>query len=136
MEEQLRHTEVPCTHIPDEFTVFFYGNRVYIGKRDYPIGQCGVDVMNMDGAVIGEIVRRTADFAEAAHALLEEDTNAAAQFAQETLNAVWDVMFSLPMYRRPADGLGLYAPLDRTASCGQREVGAGADAGFECGGPI
>ena len=99
MEEQLRHTEIPYTHIPNKFTVFFYGDRVYIGKRNYPIGQCGVDVMNMDGAVIGEIVRRAADFGEAAHALLEEDTNAAAQLAQEKLNAVWDVVFSLPVYR-------------------------------------
>ena len=44
-EKQLR-IELDCTY--NQFTVFFYGDRVFAGKKDYPIGQCCVDVMNLD----------------------------------------------------------------------------------------
>lgn len=99
MDEQLENTVFPYLHIFDNFTVFFHGNRVYVGEHDYSIGQCVVDVMNMDNTIIGEIVRRVTGFSEAAHALLKENTEAAARSAQEKLNAVWEVVFSLPVYR-------------------------------------
>ena len=71
-----------CIHIPhtytyDQFTAFFYEGRVYLSDTNYPIGQCCVDVMNMDEEVLDEIDRRVEKFIPAAWALLSKKTNSA-----------------------------------------------------------
>ena len=99
MEKGLERIEIPYTYTYDQFTVFFYGDRVFIGKRDYPIGQCCVDVMNFDETILDEINLRVKAFIPAARNLLIEKTDSAADLAQEKLNAVWDLIFSLPVYR-------------------------------------
>ena len=40
MAEELVRIELDYTYTYDQFTVFFYGNQVFIGKKDYPIAQC------------------------------------------------------------------------------------------------
>ena len=97
-EEQLR-IELDYTYTYDQFTVFFYGDRVFVGKKDYPIGQCCVDVMNLDESILDEIDRRVRLFIPAARKLPTEKTDSAADFAQERLNAVWELVFALPVYR-------------------------------------
>ncbi|MCI9241251.1 DUF6076 domain-containing protein [Oscillibacter sp.] len=97
-EKQLR-IELDYTYTYDQFTVFFYGDRVFVGKKDYPIGQCCVDVMNLDEASLGEIDQRVRLFIPAAQKLLIEKTDSAAALAQERLNAVWELIFALPIYR-------------------------------------
>ncbi len=79
--------------------MFFYGDHVFIGGKEYPIGQCCVDVVNLDEVVMNEIDQRVSAFIPAALALLKEKTDSAAVLAQERLNAVWDMVFSLPVYR-------------------------------------
>lgn len=96
MEEQ---TIIPFTYTYDQFTVFFYGNHVYISGKEYPIGQGVVDILNLGESILDEIDRRVREFIPAAHALLTEKTDSAAAIAQERLNTVWDVVFSLPVYR-------------------------------------
>ena len=97
-EEQLR-IELDYTYTYDQFTVFFYGDRVFAGKKDYPIGQCCVDVMNLDESILDEIDRRVRLFIPAARKLPTEKTDSAAVLAQERLNAVWELIFALPVYR-------------------------------------
>ena len=46
-----------------------------------------------------EIDRRVDDFMSGAWTLLQEKTDSAARSAQERLNAVWDLIFDLPVYR-------------------------------------
>ena len=50
MTEQVEHSgESPIyeyTYTYDQFTVFFYGGHVYVSKKEFPIGQCVVDIMN------------------------------------------------------------------------------------------
>ena len=87
------------TYTYDQFTVFFYDNHVFIGGKEYPVGQCCVDMVNLDEAVLNEIDQRVAAFIPAAIALLNEKSDSAAALAQERLNAVWDIVFSLPVYR-------------------------------------
>ena len=87
------------TYTYDQFTVFFYGSHVYIGGKEFPIGQSVVDVMNLDESVLDEIERRAKAFVPTARNLLTEKTDSAAALAQEKLNAVWDIIFSLPVYR-------------------------------------
>ena len=95
-EERLR-IELDYTY--DQFTVFFYGDRVFAGKKDYPIGQCCVDVMNLPEPILDEIDRRVRLFIPAARKLPTEKTDSAAVLAQERLNAVWELIFALPVYR-------------------------------------
>lgn len=87
------------TYTYDQFTVFFYGDHVFVGGKEYPIGQCCVDVMNLDEAVLDKIARRVKVCISAAVDLLTKKTDSAAAFAQEKLNAVWDIIFTLPVYR-------------------------------------
>ena len=63
---------IPHTYTYDQFTTFFYDGRVYFSDTSYPIGQCCVDIANMDEEVLGEIDRRVEEFIPAARKLLME----------------------------------------------------------------
>ncbi len=99
MAEQMARIEGVYTYAFDAFTVFFYGDHVYIGGKEFPVGQCVVDVMDLDGSILDEIDQRVREFLPAAKTLLEGKTDSAAVLAQERLNAVWDLVFTLPVYR-------------------------------------
>ena len=99
MEEQVARKEIAFTYTYDQFTVFFHKDHVFVGEQDYPVGQCCVDIMNLDASVLDEIDRRVLAFIPCAEARLTEKTIQAARSAQEKLNAVWDVVFTLPVYR-------------------------------------
>lgn len=99
MAEEMERTEFEFTYTYDQFTVFFYGDRVFVGKQEYPIGQCCMDILNLDEAVFDEIARRVRELVPAARDLLTEKTDSAAALAQERLNAVWELIFALPVYR-------------------------------------
>ena len=90
---------LPYTYTYDQFTVFFYGDHIFIGGKEYPIGQCCVDVMNLNEVLLKKIARRVKVCISAAVDLLTKKTDSAAAFAQERLNAVWDLVFTLPVYR-------------------------------------
>lgn len=99
MAEAQERVEISYTYTYDQFTVFFYRDHVFVGGKEYPIGQCCVDILNLDDAVLDEINRRVKAFVPAARDLLTEKTDSAAALAQERLNAVWDIVFSLPVYQ-------------------------------------
>ena len=63
------------------------------------MGQCCVDILNLEESVLDELDQRVRDFIPAAWELLKKKTNSAAVSAQEKLNAVWDIIFALPVYR-------------------------------------
>ena len=52
MAEQVESICIPFTHTYDQFTTFFYDGRVYLSDTSYPIGQCCVDIVNMDEEVL------------------------------------------------------------------------------------
>jgi len=99
MSDQLERTYTPYSYTYDQFTVFFHSGRVYIGEKNYPVGQCCVEILNMEESVFDELDQRVREFAPAAWDLLKKKTNSAAASAQEKLNAVWDIIFTLPVYR-------------------------------------
>lgn len=99
MAEEEGRTEFEYTYTYDQFTVFFYGERVFIGKKAYPVGQRCVDILNLDDALFDEIDQRVKEFVPAAQDLLTEKTDSAAVLAQESLNAVWEFIFALSVYR-------------------------------------
>ena len=83
----------------DRFTVFFTGDTVFLDGTAFQLGQLTTDVLNLDSKVLTEIDRRVDDFMAAVWTLLQEKTDSAACSAQEQLNAVWDLVFDLPVYR-------------------------------------
>ena len=99
MAEEMARTEFEYTYTYDQFTVFFYGDRVFIGKKNYHIKQCYVGILNLDESLFDEIGQRVIDFIPAARNLLIEKTDSAAALAQERLNAVWELIFALPVYQ-------------------------------------
>lgn len=89
----------PFTYTYDQFTVFFHGDHVFVGEKEYPIGQCCVDILNLDESLFDQINQRVKEFVPAARKLLTEKTDSAAALAQKRLNAVWELIFALPVYR-------------------------------------
>ena len=86
-------------NIFDQFTVFFTGDTVFLDGTAFPLGQLTTDVLNLDSKVLTEIDRCVDDFMAAVWTLLQEKTDSAAHSTQERLNAVWDLVFELPVYR-------------------------------------
>lgn len=83
----------------DRFSAFFTPGTVYVSGKELPLGQLTTDVLNLDDAVLAGIDRRINDFMSAAAAIFTEKTDSAARSAQKKLNAVWDLVFELPLYR-------------------------------------
>ena len=83
----------------DRFSVFFTGGTVFLDGTVFPLGQLTTDVLNLNGEVLTEIDRRVNHFISVVWTLLQEKTDSAARSAQERLNAVWDLVFDLPVYR-------------------------------------
>ena len=68
------------TYTYDQFMVFFYGDHVFIGGKEYPIGQCCVDVMNLNESVLKKIARRVKVCISAAVDLLTKKTDRQDQY--------------------------------------------------------
>jgi len=83
----------------DNFSVFFSGNHIYVSGKSFPLGQISTDILNLDNSVLTEIDRRVNNFMPTVLTMLQEKTDSAAVLAQEKLNAVWDVVCELPLYR-------------------------------------
>lgn len=83
----------------DKFSVLFWGGNVTIGGKTLPLGQTVTDVLNLDGQVLTEIENRICAFQAEIREFLEQKNNGAVFLVQEKLNAVWDVIFTLPFYR-------------------------------------
>jgi hypothetical protein len=77
----------------------FWAGNVMIGGKTLPLGQTTTDILNLDGQVLTEIEKRISVFQVEIRELLEQKNNSAVFPAQEKLNAVWDVVFTLPFYR-------------------------------------
>ncbi len=83
----------------DRFSAFFTGDTVFLDGTAFPLGQLTTDVLNLDGEMLREIDRRVDDFISNVWTLLQEKTDSAARSVQEHLNAVWNLVFDLPVYR-------------------------------------
>lgn len=83
----------------DKFSILFTSDAVYVSGKAFPLGQHSTDVLNLDDNLLNEIEQRIKTFLLSASALFSEKTDSAAALAQEKLNAVWDLIFTLPLYR-------------------------------------
>ena len=83
----------------DQFTVFFHGDRVFVGEREYPVGQCMVDILNLEESELLQIDQSLLNFYCAIRSVWQEDTQESVQRAQEKLWDVWQLVSRLPVYR-------------------------------------
>ena len=83
----------------DCFSVLFGKGEVFINGKTFPLGQCTTDFLNLDSEVLAELDPRIAKLMPAVKSLYSEKTDSAARSAQELLCAVWDLIFSFPVYR-------------------------------------
>lgn len=83
----------------DQFSVFFTSDAAYVAGKEFPLGQFTTDVLNLDDAVLSGINDQIDKFMSAAASIFTEKTVSAVHAAQEKLNAVWDLVFELPLYR-------------------------------------
>ena len=72
---------------------------MFLDGTVFPLGQLTTDVLNLDGEILTEIDRRVDGFMSAVWMLLQKKTDSAARSMQEQINAVWDLIFDLPVYR-------------------------------------
>lgn len=96
--QRINEIFIPHTYAYDQFTVFFHGDRAFVGKKAFPTGQRSVDMMNLSEDILNTIDHRALDFS-GNPAASDRKTDGAATSAQEKLNAVWAVVFTLPIYR-------------------------------------
>ena len=64
--------EFQYTYTYDQFTVFFYGSQVFLSGKALPIGQCCVDILNLDESVLDQIDQAVKEMIPAARAVLTE----------------------------------------------------------------
>lgn len=83
----------------DCFSVLFGKGEVFVNGKTFPLGQCTTDILNLDDEVLVELDRCIENLMPAVKILLQEKTDSAARSAQEQLSAVWDLIFSFPVYR-------------------------------------
>lgn len=83
----------------DCFSVLFGKDEVYVNGKAFPLGQCSTDILNLDNDLISELDVRIGKLIPAVKGMFTEKTDSAARSAQEQLNAVWDLIFGLPVYR-------------------------------------
>lgn len=83
----------------DCFSVLFAKDEVLLNGNAFPLGQCSVDILNLDGGIPAELDRQIGRLISAVKDMLDKKTDSAARSAQEQLNAVWNIIFALPVYR-------------------------------------
>ena len=83
----------------DCFSVLFAKDEVLLNGNAFPLGQCSVDILNLDDGIPAELDRRIGRLIPVVKDMLDKKTDSAARSAHEQLNAVWDMIFALPVYR-------------------------------------
>ena len=83
----------------DQISVCFTLDATYVAGKKFPLGQFTTDVLNLDDELLVKINRRVNKFMSAAAGIFMEKTDCAVRTAQAKLNAVWDLVFELPLYR-------------------------------------
>lgn len=82
----------------DKFSVMFWEVNVMIGSTSRPLGQITTDILNFAEDHITEIEKRIKAFLTEMRGLQEQKKDSTVFTVQEKLNAVWDVIFNLPLY--------------------------------------
>ncbi len=81
------------------FSTFFHDKRVFLNGKEYPLGQVTVDVLNLNEQLLDDLELRVTTMIPPVMEFLRHPSKAFANDAQPKMDAVWDLVFALPLYR-------------------------------------
>lgn len=99
MTDKAFDTEHTFLDAVDDFTVLFHSDRIFVREKVYPIGQCVVDILNLEEEELRLLDQSLLDFYRAVQSVWQENTEELVQQAQERLRDVWKLISSLPVCR-------------------------------------
>ena len=99
MEDEVFDAERIFLDAMDDFTVIFHGDRVFVRGQEYSVGQCVVDILNLEEEELRLIDQSLLDFYRAVQNVWQEGTKESVRQAQEKLWDVWKLASNLPVYR-------------------------------------
>ena len=99
MEDEVFDAERIFLDAVDDFTVIFHDDRVFVRGREYSIGQCVVDILNLEEEELRLIDQSLMDFYRAVQNVWQEGTEESVRQAREKLRDVWKLASNLPVYR-------------------------------------
>ena len=99
MEDEVFDAERIFLDAMDDFTVIFHGDRVFVRGQEYSVGQCVVDILNLEEEELRLIDQSLLDFYRAVQNVWQEGTEESVRQAQEKLRDVWKLASNLPVYR-------------------------------------
>ena len=74
MKNEPLDTEDISTDAVDAFTALFYSDRIFIGEHEYPVGQCMVDILNLEESELLQLDQSLLDVYHAIQSVWQEDT--------------------------------------------------------------
>ena len=89
MKNESLDTEDIFTDSVDAFTALFYSDRIFVGEHEYPIGQCMVDILNLEESELLRLDQSLLDVYHAIQSVWQEDTLESVERAQKKLQEVW-----------------------------------------------
>ena len=117
MEDEVFDAERIFLDAMDDFTVIFHGDRVFVRGQEYSVGQCVVDILNLEEEELRLIDQSLMDFYRAVQNVWQEGTEESVRQAREKLRDVWLTGASelLRIFRKQIALMleGYFEPLDR-----------------------
>lgn len=83
----------------DGFKASFTKKECILAEKHYPLGYFAVEYLEVDRTLLRELERLVPIFQEEFTVFLSARDPSSAALAQQALNAVWDVLIQLPVYR-------------------------------------
>ena len=83
----------------DGFKVSFTKKESILAEKHYPLGYFAVEFLKVDRTLLRELERLVPIFQEEFTVFLSARDPSSAALVQQALNAVWDVLIQLPVYR-------------------------------------
>ena len=83
MKNESLDTEDIFTDSVDAFTALFYSDRIFVGEHEYPIGQCMVDILNLEERELLRLDQSLLDVYHAIQSVWQENTLESVERAQK-----------------------------------------------------
>ena len=83
----------------DGFKASFTKKECILAEKHYPLGYFAVEFLEVDRTLLRELERLVPIFQEEFTVFLSARDSSSAALAQQALNAVWDVLVQMPVYR-------------------------------------
>ena len=83
----------------DQFSIFFWEDKLFTGRRWYPLGEITTELLNLDSKWFEKLQSAADNFVPVAREMLAGKSKKAAPSVQEKLNIIFDLLLEVPPYR-------------------------------------